>query len=80
MGVPYEQVLRWCKPDVAESEDRARSDYQWRKPEEAAGENRADLLEICRTRCFDNVEMAMMLGRMKFKEGLKYVGNTELPF
>lgn len=47
----------------------ARDDYRW-----------ADVLEVCRTRCFDNVEMAMMLRRMKFKEGLKYVGNTELPF
>jgi hypothetical protein len=47
----------------------ARDDYRW-----------ADVLEACHTRCFDNVEMAMMLGRMKFKEGLKYLGNTELPF
>ena len=62
MGIPYEQVLRRCKPDIAESGDRARSDYQW-----------ADLLEACRERCLDNVEMAAMMKRMKFRDALKYM-------
>lgn len=75
-GAPYEQVLQWCKPDVAESGDRAHSDYQWRKPDEAVGENRADLLEACRERCFDNVEIAMMMKRIKLKDGLKYMGKS----
>ena len=42
IGLPYEQLLRWCKPDVAakpdeapgrrlESVDRARNDERWRQ-------------------------------------------------
>lgn len=46
-----------------------RDDYRW-----------TDVLEACHIRYCDKIEMAMMLGRMKFKEGLKYLGNTELPF
>ena len=44
----------------------ARSDYRW-----------ADLLEECHRRCWDNVEIAVMLGRMKFMEALKYMGDSK---
>ena len=75
-----------AKPDVAEGvdvegEDRcrkmgvpyeqvlrwARDDYRW-----------ADVLEICRERCLDNVEIAAMMKRMKFREALKYMGDPKL--
>jgi hypothetical protein len=46
-----------------------RNDYQW-----------ADVLDTCRERCSDNVEIAAMMKRMKLKDALKYMNNTELPF
>lgn len=37
-------------------------DYQW-----------AHTLEMCRIRCIDNVEMAAMMKRMKFRDALRYI-------
>lgn len=40
----------------------------------------AAALEACRERCLNNVEMAVMMKRMKSREALKYMNNIELPF
>ncbi len=40
----------------------AHDDYRW-----------SDVLEVCRERCLDNVEVAAMMKRMRFREALKYI-------